>query len=206
MRSELNEQRMAAVLAALRASSARSVLDLGCGGGDLLLRLAAEPRFERIIGLDLSAAALSQARRRFPSEAGEGAARVALLQGSFLEADPRLAGFEAAALVETIEHIEPDRLSALERAVFARTRPGTLVVTTPNQEYNLLYDMGRRRFRHPDHRFEWPRHRFRDWAEGAAARNGYRVAFAGIGAEHPRLGCATQMAVFTAVAAAAPRP
>lgn len=206
MRSELNDQRMAAVLAALSASGARSVIDLGCGPGDLLVRLAAEPRFERILGLDLSAAALAQARQRLQEEGGEGAGRITLLQGSFLEPDPRLAGFEAAALVETIEHVEPDRLSALERAVFVRARPGAVVVTTPNQEYNLLYDMGRRRFRNPDHRFEWPRQRFRDWAEGVAGRNGYRVRFAGIGAAHPRLGCATQMAVFTAAAAAAPRP
>lgn len=206
MRSELNDQRMAAVLAALCYSGARSVADLGCGPGDLLLRLAAEPRFERILGLDLSAAALAQARQRLQEEGGEGVARITLLQGSFLEPDPRLAGFEAAALVETIEHVEPERLSALERAVFARARPGTVVVTTPNQEYNLLYDMGRRRFRNPDHRFEWPRQRFRDWAEGVAARNGYRVGFAGIGPAHPRLGCATQMAVFTAAVAAAPRP
>jgi small RNA 2'-O-methyltransferase len=120
---------------------------------------------------------------------------------SMTKADQELAGFDCAVLIETIEHVDPDRLSALDRAVFRGMRPRTVVVTTPNAEFNPLLGVPPRRFRHPDHRFEWSRAKFQNWAEGVARRNGYAVRCADIGGRHPELGGASQMAVFTETAA-----
>jgi hypothetical protein len=97
-----------------------------------------------------------------------------------------------------IEHIDPPRLGALERSVFGWARPGTVVVTTPNAEYNELFPgLAAGATRHRDHRFEWTRAEFTDWAAGVAAGHGYQVAVSGIGAEDLRLGRPTQLAVFT---------
>lgn len=197
MTSWLHEQRLRAVQEAVRASGARTVLDLGCGDGDLLTRLAGEPGIERIVGLDLSLAALERLRARLGGLAeGTVKAHVELVHASMTEPRPALGGFDCAVLVETIEHIDPERLSAIERAVFGAMRPGTVVVTTPNTEFNALLGVPSHRLRHPDHRFEWDRARFRRWAEGLATRNRYRVACCDIAGNHPVHGGASQMAVF----------
>jgi 3' terminal RNA ribose 2'-O-methyltransferase Hen1 len=192
---DLHEQRLDTVLRELLRSGARSVLDLGCGGGELLLRLVREAQFRRIVGIDISAEALRDARSLLHAAPGAGAGRVELVEASFTVPDARFAGFDAAALVETIEHVDAHRLSAVERAVFAGYRPATVVITTPNSEYNRIRGTPAGPFRHPDHRFEWQRAKFRDWARGVAGRNGYRAAFGDIGEPDPHLGSPTQMAV-----------
>ncbi len=194
MTTWLHEERLAAVEAELLAGGAARILDLGCGDGALLLRLACAPQVRRIVGIDLSAAALARLRGRLAALSPS--AEVTLVQGSLTDADPAHAGFDAAALVETIEHLDPAGLSALERALFARLRPGRVVLTTPNAEFNPLLGVPAHRLRHPGHRFEWPRARFRRWAEGVAERHGYAVACRDIGGRHPDLGGASQMAVF----------
>jgi small RNA 2'-O-methyltransferase len=196
MTTWLHEERLAAVRAVVLESGAASVLDLGCGDGDLLVRLVGEPGIERIVGVDLCEASLDRLRARLAAMDGKARGKVDLVLGSMSEADPALAGFDCALLIETIEHLDPDRLSGLERAVFRGMRPRTVVVTTPNAEFNPLLGVPARRFRHPDHRFEWPRDRFRSWAEGVGRRNGYAVRCADIGGRHPELGGASQMAVF----------
>lgn len=196
MRISLHEERLDAALRSLRESGAESVLDLGCGSGALLARLAEEPQFTKIVGVDVSGAALIRAEQNLGARLSRPCERLSLLHGSFTDEDPRLLGFDAAVLLEAIEHIEPDRLSTLERAVFGFCRSRLVLVTTPNREYNALYGQPEERRRHPDHRFEWNRMKFQTWAGGVAARNGYTVAFAGIGWEHPVLGCSTQMARF----------
>jgi 3' terminal RNA ribose 2'-O-methyltransferase Hen1 len=189
--------RLDTVLQELLRCGARSVLDLGCGGGELLLRLAREAQFCRIVGMDISADVLRAARELLQAEPGALAQRVELVEASFAEPDARFAGFDAAALVETIEHIDAHRLSSVERAVFGSFRPATVVITTPNSEYNPIHGAPAGSFRHPDHRFEWPRAKFRDWARGVAGRNGYRAAFGDIGEPDPDLGSPTQMAVLS---------
>lgn len=196
MTTWLHEQRLAAAREVVLESGASSVLDLGCGDGDLMVRLVDEPGIQRIVGIDLCQAALDRLRARLAAMEGEGPRKVDLIRGSMSDEDPALAGFDCAVLIETIEHVEPDRLSGLERTVFRGMRPRTVVVTTPNAEFNPLLGVPARRFRHPDHRFEWPRRKFRDWAEGAARRNGYAVRCADIAGRHPELGGASQMAVF----------
>lgn len=192
----LHEERLDTVLAMLTATGARSVLDLGCGSGSLLFRLAGEPQFERITGLEQSGVSLRQAREMLAGVTG--ADRVELILGSYLESanDNRLSGFDAAAMVETIEHVRPEQLSLAERVVFGQFRPGHLLMTTPNREYNPLFDLAPGEFREPDHKFEWGRSRFQQWARGVADRHGYGVRFGGIGSEHPELGRPTQTALF----------
>ena len=87
------------------------------------------------------------------------AERVELFQGALTYEDERYAGYDAAVLMEVVEHVDPPRLAALERVVFGAARPGAVVVTTPNSEYNELY-AGLVGMRHPDHRFEWTRAEF----------------------------------------------
>jgi hypothetical protein len=121
-----------------------------------------------------------------------------LLQGALTYRDRRLAGYDAAVLMEVIEHVDPDRLGALEQAVFAEAAPGTVVVTTPNADHNVLYPgLEAGTMRHPDHRFEWGRAQFRAWAGGVAQRHGYQVRFEPVGADDPDAGPPTQLAVLS---------
>ena len=216
----LHEERLEAVLDAVRSCGARRLLDLGCGDGDVLVRLALEPGLEHILGLDLDARCLEQVRLRLGprvnksadstlgSEARSGTEpstrrnseqqrpSVELLHGSLIDQDAALLGFDCALLIETIEHIDPRDLAQVEQAIFARMRPQTVVLTTPNAEYNPLLEVPWNRFRHPDHRFEWDRPRFQHWARGVAQRHGYGLRHRDIGGLHPLHGGASQMALF----------
>jgi len=198
-RIRLVDQRMGSVVSALRSSGATSVIDLGCGEGRLLRELMADRRFTRIAGMDVSHRALEIASRRLrlerlPPMQRE---RIELFQGSLLYRDERLNGFDAAALVEVIEHLDDDRLAACERVVFEYARPRSIVVTTPNAEFNVNWEsLPAGEFRHRDHRFEWRRDQFAAWADPIADRHGYRVRYLPIGPEHADTGAPTQMAIF----------
>jgi small RNA 2'-O-methyltransferase len=197
MTSWLHEQRMEAVVAEVLASGASSVLDFGCGDGVMLTRLAKEPAIERLFGVDLCEPSLDAFRRRHREMTAHERDKIAVAQASMTQWNEAYAGFDAAILVETIEHVEPARLSALEITIFARARPGTVIVTTPNAEFNVLLGVPPHRFRHPDHRFEWGRTKFRAWAKGVAQRNRYDVRVRDVAGTHPAYGGASQMAVFT---------
>lgn len=199
-RASLADQRAGAVLAVLRAEGATSVLDIGCGSGRLLEQLLAEPRFTRVTGVDVSPHALELARRRLRADRlpEDQATRLELFQSSATYRDRRMRGYDTAVLMEVVEHLDPPRLPALERAVFGDARPGAIVVTTPNAEYNVRYEgVGPDRLRHRDHRFEWTRAQFAAWADGVAGRNGYRVRLLPVGPDDPGVGPSTQMGVFT---------
>ncbi len=197
MTTQLHEQRLNAVRSAVRDCRARTVLDLGCGDGDLLLQLVVEPRIEKIVGIDLSLEALLNLRRRLDLLSERAVAEVDLLHASMTDAGDRLGGYDCAVLLETIEHTDPGLLSVLERSVFGTMRPATIIVTTPNADYNPLLGMNPGTLRHPDHRFEWGRPKFRRWAQGVAARNGYRVTCSDLAGQHPIHGGASQMSIFT---------
>jgi 3' terminal RNA ribose 2'-O-methyltransferase Hen1 len=199
LRVGLHEQRLAAVTDLISASGARTVLDLGCGAGKLMAKLLAEPGLDRIVGMDVSHRALETAARRLRLEqmAPRARDRVELLHGSLTYRDSRLRGFDAAAVVEVIEHLDPPRLGAFERALFGHARPGLILVTTPNAEYNVLFEgLAPGTPRHADHRFEWTRQQFAQWAAGVADRHGYAAELSGIGPADPELGCPSQLAVF----------
>jgi 3' terminal RNA ribose 2'-O-methyltransferase Hen1 len=195
----LRDQRLGTVQSVLRASGARRVLDLGCGPGALMQRLIKED-YERIVGVDVSVRALEMAAKRLRLDEMHDAQRqrVELLHSPLTYRDKRLVGFDAAALVEVIEHFDPPRLAAAEQNVFGSARPGTVVVTTPNAEYNVTWEsLPAGEFRHPDHRFEWTRSEFGTWANTVAERYGYSVRFLPLGSEDADVGSPTQMAVFS---------
>jgi 3' terminal RNA ribose 2'-O-methyltransferase Hen1 len=196
----LNEQRLERVAAVLAGSGAKRVVDLGCGEGRLLRVLLKSRAFTEIVGMDVSHRSLELASERLklerlPETQRE---RVKLLHGSLMYRDARLAGFEAASVVEVIEHLDRPRLAAFERVVFEFARPGAVVVTTPNAEYNVRFEnLPAGKLRHRDHRFEWSRTEFETWALGLAARHGYGVRFEPIGPVDEAVGAPTQMAVFS---------
>ncbi|HZB49080.1 MAG TPA: 3' terminal RNA ribose 2'-O-methyltransferase Hen1, partial [Mycobacteriales bacterium] len=192
-------QRQRAVLAALRSAGAQRVVDLGCGAGALLAALLADPGFTEIVGVDVSVRALEAAARRLRLDRlpERQRARVTLLQSGLTYTDARLRGYDAAVLMEVVEHLDLDRLPALEHAVFAAAAPATVVVTTPNAEYNVRFPgLPAGTFRHPDHRFEWTRQQFADWVAAVGDRYGYTGRLLGVGDEDPDVGTPTQLAVF----------
>ncbi|GHC54990.1 3' terminal RNA ribose 2'-O-methyltransferase Hen1 [Streptomyces flavofungini] len=196
----LAAQRREAILDALGAAGAARVLDLGCGQGELIKALLKDVRYTEIVGVDVSMRALTVASRRLKLDRmGERQAeRVTLLQGSLAYTDKRLKGYDAAVLCEVVEHVDPERLSALAYAVFGSARPRTVLVTTPNVEYNVRWEsLPAGHARHGDHRFEWTRAEFGQWADGVARQHGYGVEFVAVGPDDPEVGPPTQMAVFT---------
>ncbi|MGW6568854.1 3' terminal RNA ribose 2'-O-methyltransferase Hen1 [Streptomyces sp. NPDC054975] len=201
-------QRRDAILAALHAADASRVLDLGCGQGQLVQALLKDVRFTDIVGVDVSVRALTIAGRRLRLDRlGERqAGRVKLIQGSLAYTDKRLTGYDAAVLSEVIEHLDLPRLPALEYAVFGSARPRTVLVTTPNVEYNVRWEsLPAGHVRHGDHRFEWTREEFRTWAARVAEQYGYGVEFTPVGPDDPEVGPPTQMAVFTQQTTATPK-
>ncbi len=200
----LNEQRRGAVLAALRASGARRVGDFGCGEGVLLSDLLADRAIEHVVAVDVSARALQIAARklRLDRMTEQQRARLQIFQSSLTYRDDRLAGLDAAVLMEVIEHVDPPRLGALERSVFGYAAPGTVVVTTPNVEHNVRFEtLPAGVMRHRDHRFEWTRAEFRSWAARVADQHGYDVRLLPVGGDDAEVGPPTQMAVFSKAAA-----
>lgn len=197
--ARLNEVRVGAVVAALRAEGARTVVDLGCGEGALLRELVRDPAFTKVLGVDVSHRALQIAARRlgFDRMPDSQRARIDLVQSSATYRDDRLSGYDAVVLMEVVEHVDAPRLPALVRGVFAHARPVSVVVTTPNAEHNVRYEgLAPGALRHPDHRFEWTRAEFRAWAEATAAEHGYAVRFLPVGDDDPEVGPPTQLAVF----------
>ena len=191
--------RLAAVTRALKESGASRVLDLGCGEGRLVEQLLADSRFQEVVGVDASVRALEAAARRLKlSRMPERQRRrVKLLQGAMTYRDRRIEGFDAVAVVEALEHLDPDRLGAFERALFAFAKPETVIVTTPNREYNVKYPgIAPDGLRHADHRFEWTRSEFAAWAHAVSTTHGYAVDFEPVGEEDPALGAPTQMGRF----------
>jgi 3' terminal RNA ribose 2'-O-methyltransferase Hen1 len=194
------QQRMGAVVAVLRSVGARRVIDLGCGEGKLLKALLEEKGIREIVGMDVSYRSLEVAGQRLrldrmPTKQKE---RLKLIHGSLMYRDPRLAEYDAATVVEVIEHLDPPRLAAFERVLFEAARPETVIVTTPNADYNVKFaTLPAGEFRHKDHRFEWTRAEFQQWSEGVAGRFGYSARFLPVGEEDSEVGAPTQMGVFS---------
>jgi 3' terminal RNA ribose 2'-O-methyltransferase Hen1 len=199
-RISLHDQRLTAVVDALKATGAKRVLDLGCGEGRLLALLLKERQFAEIVGMDVAYRSLEIAQNklrleRMPDMQRE---RIKLIHGSLIYRDKRLEGYDAAAVVEVIEHLDTGRLAAFERVLFEFARPKTVVLTTPNREYNPKFEtLPAGQFRHKDHRFEWTRAEFETWAAHICDRFGYTVTFAAIGPVDADVGAPSQMGVFT---------
>ena len=199
-KERLHDIRLRLVAEKLKQSGAASVIDLGCGDGKLLRLLLKEKQFTRIAGTDVSYSELEKSQDKLhwnemPEKQRE---RLSLFQSSLTYRDKRFSGFDAAAVVEVIEHLDPNRLPALEKSLFTYAKPQTIVLTTPNREYNVRYEnLSAGKVRHSDHRFEWTRSEFAAWAERVARENNYTVAFFPVGEEEANIGAPSQMAVFT---------
>lgn len=196
----LNDQRMTAVVDAVMACQGGSVVDLGCGEGRLLQRLVGEPLVQSLLGVDVSLRSLQKAEDRLHlddlSERRRDA--ITLIQGALTYVDERIRGFDIATVIEVIEHLDAERLDAFARVVFGDARPTSVIVTTPNREYNVNFSgLAPGEFRHRDHRFEWTRHEFAEWTSEVCTTYGYSVEFSGIGPDDPTTGPPTQMAVLT---------
>ena len=195
----LNDQRYESVTQALLRIGARTVCDLGCGEGKMLARLMKEKSFDHILGIEVSTAELEKAERRLKLDRMPPTQRkrIDIARGSLVYEDERLKGHDAITLVEVIEHVDAERLDALERVVFTKAKPGAVIVSTPNVEYNVTFEkMKPGQLRHGDHRFEWTRAEFETWAASVCERNGYAVSYEGIGEAHADYGHPTQMAIF----------
>lgn len=196
----LNDQRLEAVVRALRNCGAKSVTDLGCGEGRLLSKLIDEDQITKLIGLDVSIYALERAKDRLHLDriAEYKRDKITLLQGSLTYRDKRIEGFDAICVMEVIEHMDIDRLPAFERIVFEFAAPRTVILTTPNAEFNKNNErINAESMRHHDHRFEWTRDEFRTWAQKTCQRYNYSVTYYDIGDMDEIAGAPTQMGVFT---------
>jgi 3' terminal RNA ribose 2'-O-methyltransferase Hen1 len=196
---KIHDLRLLAARDVLLKAGAKRVVDLGCGEGRLLKLLLAEKQFDFILGMDVSYRALeiAKARLRIEKLPAMKAERIKLIQGSLTYRDKRIEGFDGAALVEVIEHLDAVRLSALQKTVFEFARPKTVVITTPNADYNVRFeDYETGKMRHPDHRFEWSRKEFEAWGSNLASQYGYEVKFRPVGEIDEKVGALSQMAVF----------
>jgi 3' terminal RNA ribose 2'-O-methyltransferase Hen1 len=201
-RVSLNERRLDKVTELVSALGVKTIVDLGCGEGRLLSRLLDVKSLDRVVGMDVSIRSLEHASERLHLDrmAPRQRARIDLLHGSLVYRDDRLKAFEAATLIEVIEHLDPPRLAALERVLFEAARPTFVIVTTPNREYNVKFEgLPVGRFRHGDHRFEWTREEFRSWCTRQCERFRYDVEYHAVGDEDPALGPPTQLALFSVV-------
>ena len=198
----LNQQRLNLVAQTLIEHRVKRVIDLGCGEGKLLKHLLKHKSIEQIMGVDVSYRTLEIAKKRlkFDDLPFHQRDKIELIQGSLTYRDKRFGGYDAATLIEVIEHLDYNRLAALERVVFEFARPRLVIVTTPNIEYNELFEsLPSGKLRHQDHRFEWTRREFQAWGNDVASRFDYQITFQGIGNEDVLVGTPTQMAIFTSM-------
>ncbi len=198
-KESLHQRRLKLVLAKLKESGASSVIDMGCGEGKLLKMLLKERQFRKITGTDVSYSELAKAKSKLHWDdlAPKQKERLDLFQGALTYKDKRLAGYDGAAIVEVIEHLDEDRLTSFERVIFEFAKPKQVIITTPNSDYNVLYEnMEAGDMRHNDHRFEWSRKEFKAWAEAVANRNNYSVEILPIGDTDENVGAPSQMGIF----------
>lgn len=195
----LYQQRMEAVLLVLKKRGAKRVIELGCGQAWMIEKLAQDSAFEVITGIDLSQEALQEARNRLQRNLSPPQyQKLRLFHGLLTWRDPRFRGYDTAIVMEVIEHMDPPRLSTFERVLFEFINPATIVITTPNAEYNVKWRIhAQNNLRRDDHYFEWTRNEFKEWASSAAKRFGYIIDWQMIGPEDSLLGAPTQMGIFT---------
>jgi 3' terminal RNA ribose 2'-O-methyltransferase Hen1 len=196
----VHDMRLQSVKEELLKTGATRIADLGCGEGKLLKILLPESQFEFILGMDVSYRSLEivQSKLKLDRMSPKQQERIQLIQGALTYRDKRLEGFDAAVLVEVIEHLDPPRLASLEKVVFEFAKPKTVIITTPNAEYNVKFpNLEAGHMRHSDHRFEWTRTEFAAWGNQVAEHYAYSVTYKPIGEEDPEAGALSQMAIFT---------
>lgn len=195
----LHEKRLNMAVEKLLESGANTILDLGCGEGKLIRKLLKHKQFTQITGTDVAYSELMKAKEKlhYDEMAPKQKEKLNLFQSSLTYRDKRFEGFDAAAVIEVIEHLDLNRLKTFERVLFEFAKPQTIILTTPNKDYNVTWEsMENDDMRHDDHRFEWTRQEFSDWATHTADTHGYKVEIFQIGEEAEGLGGASQMGIF----------
>jgi 3' terminal RNA ribose 2'-O-methyltransferase Hen1 len=197
-KANLHQLRLDAALIELKKNGSKTVVDMGCGEGKLLKMMIKEAQFDKILGVDVSMRELQKAKSRLKLEeiSQKMRDRLELIQGSITYRDKRIENYDALVMIEVIEHLELERIPAMERVVFECANPQMVIITTPNAEYNALYNLEEDSMRHNDHRFEWTRQEFKTWSESVAEKYNYAVKFTNIGDLDEKLGSPSQMAVF----------
>lgn len=196
----LNQQRLGAILEIIKSIDAKKIIDIGCGEGKLISLLIKEKNLEKITGVDVSHSVLERAVGRLKLDRLPELIRkkIELFQGSLIYKDKRFSGYDIATVIEVIEHLDANRLNAFEKVLFRFAQPKTVIVSTPNREYNQNYkNLADGKLRHRDHRFEWTRDEFENWAKDVASNYGYTVKFIQVGEVDLEYGSPTQMGVFT---------
>ncbi|KYM82563.1 UPF0486 protein C1orf59 like protein [Atta colombica] len=200
-------QRYCAVMNVLNEYKGKlwKIVDYGCGELGLLLYLKAIPEVEEILCVDVDREVLERYKEKAAPlitellSSRERKLTIDICEGSVTDNDVKLKNANAVICIELIEHLYPDTLIDLPFNIFGYIKPEVAIITTPNVEYNIVFPhlSG---YRHPDHKFEWTREQFQDWAQNIVVRYPYyRVTFHGIcngpeGTEE--FGALTQMAVF----------
>lgn len=218
----LSKQRLGFALQHIRESSATSLIDFGCGSGSLLDQLIDyTTSLETVVGVDISRKGLVRAAKVLNSKLvrTDGGApmsnvkSITLYEGSITVLDSRVYGFDIGTCLEVIEHMEEDQACLFGDMVLSSFCPKILIVSTPNYEYNVIlqkHDISKQeddgddnsqlqscKFRNHDHKFEWTREQFQNWATNLASKHDYSVEFDGVGGvAGVEPGFASQIAVF----------
>ncbi len=198
-KTSLHQIRLETVVETFKALHVKTIVDLGCGEGKLLKLLLKEAQFQNILGMDISYRSLEIAKKRlyWDTLSEYQKQKIKLIHGSLNYKDQRISGFEGAALVEVIEHLDKPRLESLEQVVFKYAKPQYIIVTTPNREYNVLFEgLKEGQMRHQDHRFEWTRKEFEMWGSRIAETFNYEVTYKPLGEINEQYGGPSQMAIF----------
>ncbi|XP_033321982.2 hen1 methyltransferase [Megalopta genalis] len=183
----------------------RKVVDFGCSELGFLVYLKNTPGVEEILCVDIDRQLLNAYQEKAAPLNSEYIHTrstplvIEICEGSVTHNDKKLENTDAVICIELIEHLYPDTLRDLPENIFGFIKPKVAIMTTPNAEFNVLFPHFSG-FRHPDHKFEWTRQQFQDWAKNITSKYpDYEVTFDGIckgpeGSEH--LGACTQMAIF----------
>ena len=174
----------------------KSVVDFGSGEGKLAACLGFVVGVQEILAVEPSERETLKAVKRFEKiRSKEEFVEPTTMWGSLFYYDERLENKDVIILCEVIEHIDEERLGKAMHLIVNNYKPQALIITTPNQEYNAVYDMTDAK-RHLDHRFEWTREEFEKSCEDWNHLGNYNLEFEGIGEAHEVYGHPTQMCKF----------
>ena len=189
--TSLNTMRYEAIVNQVKQLQHSIVIDMGAGEGKLTEQLAQIKTIDKLYAVDPSNAALMKMTKRFSD--AEFSVTPTIQWGSLYYEEDNFRKADVFILCEVIEHINEDRLPQLMHLITDTYAPKSIIITTPNAEYNRVYEL--QQMRHDDHRFEWTRAQFKAWCSKVSPQ--YELHFEGIGVEHPAYGTPTQMCVMT---------
>ncbi|AYV66644.1 MULTISPECIES: methyltransferase domain-containing protein [Niallia] len=173
------------------------IVDMGAGEGKLTAQLGFISGIEELIAVDPSEREQLKAKKRIEALVDKPDFLLPTFKwGSLFYYDSELEKKDIFILCEVIEHIDENRLGKVFDTIFTKYKPYHVIVTTPNQDYNAVYDMNEAK-RHSDHRFEWTQQQFEEWTKYWESHANYKVQIDGIGEYIEGYGYPTQMAIFS---------